>query len=97
MKEKYPEKWIEAQLKKMIEHRGGVCLKFVSPGTTGVMDRIILMPGGRVLFVELKQRIGRTSGMQDYWIGRFRELGAEVYLVKGWENTKKFIEEVIDA
>ena len=31
------------------------CLKFVSPGFTGVPDRLILLPGGRVIFVELKQ------------------------------------------
>ena len=48
------EKIIETKLKNQAKNRGGLALKFVSPAFDGVPDRIILMPGGKVGFVEVK-------------------------------------------
>ena len=48
------EKIIEEKLTKAVKQNGGVCWKFTSPGTAGVPDRIVLMPGGRIAFVEVK-------------------------------------------
>ncbi len=48
------EKKIEQALVSAIKAQGGVCWKFVSPGTAGIPDRIILMPMGRIAFVEVK-------------------------------------------
>lgn len=51
---------LERKLKKRIEEKGGLCLKWVSPGYTGVPDRIVLLPGGRICFVE-----GKRPGTKD--------------------------------
>ena len=48
------EKIIEEKLTKAVKQNSGVCWKFTSPGTAGVPDRIVLMPGGRIAFVEVK-------------------------------------------
>ena len=48
------EKKIEQALVSAVKAQGGVCWKFVSPGTAGIPDRIILMPMGRIAFVEVK-------------------------------------------
>lgn len=48
------ERDIEVKLRKSVEAHGGVCWKFVSPSTAGVPDRIILMPMGKIAFVEVK-------------------------------------------
>ena len=48
------EKIIEEKLTKTVKQNGGVCWKFTSPGMAGVPDRIVLMPGGRIAFVEVK-------------------------------------------
>ena len=69
------EKDIERKLKKRIEAMGGLCLKFESPGYTGVPDRIILLPGGAVVFVETKAPGKKERPRQDYVQWRFRELG----------------------
>ena len=60
------ESQIEARLSREVKHAGGLCLKWVSPGCTGVMDRIVLLPGGRVIFVELKEPDGRLSERQKW-------------------------------
>ena len=51
---KKSESAIEGRLRDRVKLLGGRCLKFVSPGQNGVPDRIILLPGGRVVFAELK-------------------------------------------
>lgn len=54
------EKQTERYLCRMVEALGGQAYKWVSPGCAGVPDRIVVLPGGRVVFVELKSE-GRTS------------------------------------
>ena len=62
------EKDIERKLRKMVESHGGLCLKWVCPGWSGVPDRIILLPGGLVMFVETKRpKGGKLSALQRKW------------------------------
>lgn len=76
------EKEVENYLKKRVEDRGGLCIKWTSPGTTGLPDRIVLLPGGRVLFVELKRPKGSNIGpLQSYWRKVLRRLGFNAHLV----------------
>ena len=59
------EKDIERALVEKVKKRGGYCLKWVCPGWAGVPDRIVLLPGARAIFVELKRpKGGRLSPMQ---------------------------------
>ena len=88
------ESEIEARLVRMVRELGGLCLKFVSPGCAGVPDRIIVLPGGRVIFVELKTEYGSLRNLQRYYIGELRERGADVRVLKGLEQVKDFIAEV---
>ncbi|MGO4345520.1 VRR-NUC domain-containing protein [Paenibacillus sp. MCAF9] len=48
------EKQIEQYLVKQVKASGGRAYKFVSPGNSGVPDRIVTLPGGRIAFAELK-------------------------------------------
>ena len=58
------EKDVEKKLIRGIKKLGGRAYKWVSPGNAGVPDRIIIMPEGRIYFVELKTDTGRLSGLQ---------------------------------
>ena len=69
------EKDIERKLKKRIEAMGCMCLKFESPGFTGVPDRIILMPGGEAFFVETKAPGKKERPRQEYVQRQLREMG----------------------
>ena len=70
------EKEIEQKLRRLVEKHGGLCLKWECPGWSGVPDRIVLLPGGNVYFVELKRpQGGKISPMQQWWADRLRGRG----------------------
>jgi hypothetical protein len=70
------EKEIEGKLRQMVEKHGGLCLKWVCPGWSGVPDRIILLPGGVVIFAETKRpKGGKLSRLQLWWQKQIRGLG----------------------
>lgn len=77
------EKEIERKLKVLIEGQlGGLCLKWICPGWSGVPDRILLLPGGKIYFVELKRpKGGKISALQTWWKRRLETLGFTVWYV----------------
>lgn len=77
------EKDIEKKLRQIVERHGGRCLKWTCPGWSGVPDRIILLPGGRVMFVETKRpKGGKYSALQDKWRDWLHALGFHYYRIK---------------
>lgn len=88
------ESSVEKRLTNMLRKRGALCLKFSSPGNPGVPDRIVLLPGGRVVFVEVKARGGRVGVLQERQIARLRGLGADVRVLEGAEPVREFVAEV---
>lgn len=88
------EKDVESWLSKKITAMGGMSLKFVSPGNSGVPDRIYIFPGGRIYFAELKREHGRLRSLQKWQRKRFQEMGCRVFVVEGLESAKKFIKEL---
>lgn len=77
------EKEIEKKLVEGVKKLGGRAYKIVSPGNVGVPDRLVLLPGGRIVFVELKTPVGRLSKMQKFRIAEMQRLGAEVLVYRG--------------
>lgn len=88
------ESEIERKLGQEVKKLGGLYYKFTSPNLPGVPDRIVILPGGRVIFVELKTEIGRLSNIQKWIIEEMRKRDADVRVIKGWPEAKTFIEEI---
>lgn len=89
------ESTIEARLVREVKKRGGLCYKFTSPGNPGVPDRIVILPGGMTIYVELKTEIGRLAKIQQWQIEELRKRGAEVRVLKGMDQVLAFLEEVM--
>ena len=75
------ESYYEDKLRKRVKAlgHGARCLKFVSPGFSGVPDRMILLPGGNLIFVEMKKPGEKERKRQEYVHGILRKLGFEVF------------------
>lgn len=82
----YSEKHLEQVLVKEVKRRGGLALKFVSPGMSGVPDRLILLNDGTVAFIELK---APGKQMRPLQIKRKRQLEALGFLVYCIDNKEQ--------
>ena len=87
------EKDIEQKLVKAVRTAGGMCPKFVSPGFDGMPDRIVLMPGGRITFVEVKAPGKEPRALQVLRHEQLRELGFRVHVVDHPGQIAAIIEE----
>ena len=85
------EKDIERKLVKETKACQGMCLKFTSPSLTGVPDRIVLLPRGKIGFVEVKRPGERPRPIQVKRIEELRELGFKVFVL----DDEKDIDEIL--
>ncbi len=83
------EREVEAYLGKRVKKLGGRSYKWVSPGTSGVPDRIVVLPGGRVIFIELKAPGQKPRPLQVEQMRRLSELGCEVMVLDSKEAINK--------
>lgn len=88
------ESQLERKFCKRIKETGSLPLKFVSPGMAGVPDRIILIPGGKVRFAELKKPGGHLRPLQAYTVKKFRKLGFTVHVVDSEAEIQKVVQEI---
>jgi len=77
----HSEKAIEHHLVDEVTARGGLCLKFSSHTTTGYPDRLVLMPGGRCCWFELKSKGMKPTRLQRLRHDELRALGFRVYVI----------------
>ena len=87
------EKELERKLVKKIKAIGGIALKFISPGFDGMPDRLLLMPGGRIAFVEVKRHGEKPRPLQESRHGMLRRLGFDVYVLDREEQIPQIINE----
>ena len=88
------EKDIEKVLVDGVKKLGGRAYKWVSPGNSGVPDRIVILPNQPPIFVELKTEKGKLTELQQVQIKRLRNLGQQVEIVKGIQGVEQFFEEL---
>lgn len=79
------EKNIETRLVAEVRRRGGLAPKFVSPGLDGVPDRLILLPGGKFAFAELKAPGKTLRPLQALRKRQLEKLGFRVFVIDGTE------------
>ena len=88
------EKQTERRLMQAVRKRRGLCPKWVSPGLDGVPDRIILLPGRRIAFAELKAPGKKPRPLQDKRIRQLRHLGFSVYSIDRPEQIEGVLDEI---
>lgn len=82
---------VENYLKDEVVKIGGKCKKFVSPGSRGEPDQIVLMPGGRIWFVECKAPGKEAKPQQRKRHKELRALGFTVLVLNTKEKVARFV------
>lgn len=85
------ESAIERKIINKVKTAGGVCLKWVSPGFSGVPDRIAILPGGKIIFIEVKRPKARDAKRQPRVHKLLRDLGAVVIRAEKPEDLDGYI------
>lgn len=88
------EKTIEAKLVQTVRSMGGLAPKFTSPGLDGVPDRLVLLPGGRIAFIELKAPGKTLRPLQVRRKSQLESLGFSVYYIDGAEQIGGILDEI---
>lgn len=87
------EKEIEKILREEVRSAGGKAYKWVSPGNTGVPDRIVIFKDTPPIFVELKTKNGKLTAVQRVQIETLKALGQKTYVLKGKKGLCDFFRE----
>ncbi len=90
MREKVTEQKLVSAVKKL----GGICPKFMSPGFDGIPDRIVLLPGGHIAFVEVKAMDCKPRPLQLARHGLLRRLGFKVYVLDDERQIRGILNEI---
>lgn len=88
------EKDLEAKFRKRVDEAGCKALKFISPGNSGVPDRLVLIPGGRVCFVELKQEGKKPRAIQERMMRELKKLGFDTYIIDNLQGIEVFVNKI---
>ena len=88
------EKHIEQKLVQAVHRMGGLAPKFISPGWAGVPDRLILLPGGHLAFVEVKAPGKTLRPLQVRRKGQLEALGFQVYVIDRSEQIGGVLDEI---
>jgi hypothetical protein len=85
------EKELERKLRKGIAIRGGKCRKWVSPGWKGAPDRIVLLPGGRIFFIEMKKPGEEPTPLQYQRLKELNDMGFVAFYLNSEEKVNNFL------
>lgn len=85
------EKDIEKRFVAGVTALGGKAYKFVSPAHRGVSDRLVVLPGGRVWFVELKTEVGKLTALQEHFRREVQALGANYICLYGAQDVDNWL------
>lgn len=88
------ERTIETKLAKAARDAGGIALKMSCPGFAGMPDRMVLMPGGRIAFIEAKAPGMKPRALQEARHRMLRDLGFRVFVLDCTEDTGRMIDEI---
>ena len=84
------EKTIEAALVKRVKELGGMAEKFTSLSSRGKPDRLVTLPGNRIIFVEVKSSVGKPTKKQLHDHEQRKALGCDVRVINSLEQVEAF-------
>lgn len=88
---------VEKYLIRYVKDKGGLCLKFISASMRGLPDRVVILPQGKIFFVELKAKGKKPRPEQKRVHKLFSSLGVKVYTADSKEKVRSVVDEVYSS
>lgn len=88
---------VEKYLIRYVKDKGGLCLKFISASMRGLPDRIVILPQGKIFFIELKAKGKKPRPEQTRVHTLFSSLGTKVYTADSKEKVRSVVDEVYSS
>ena len=88
------EKVIEQKLVRAVKAAGGICPKLFSPGMDGMPDRMVILPGGHIGFVEVKAPGEKPGRLQISRHKLLRRLGCRVFVLDDISGIERILREM---
>lgn len=88
------EKVVESKFSRAVKARGGLAVKFASPGFNGMPDRLVMFPGGRIAFVEIKAPGETPRPLQMSRHTLLRTMGFKVFVLDSPDQIGGIIDEI---
>lgn len=88
------EKRIESKLVEEVNKINGLCLKLNSQSANGIPDRLVLLPKGKLYFIELKRPGEKLRSLQEYWMKNINKIGFNTIKIDSMEEVEEFIKKV---
>ena len=88
------ETTVESKFFKAVKAKGGLAVKFVSPSFNGMPDRMVMFPGGRIGFVEVKTPGEKPRSLQRLRIKALRRLGFKAFVLDSPDQIGGIIDEI---
>jgi len=86
------ESVVETELVVRVRAAGGICEKVQAIGRRGFFDRLVILPGPRIIFVEVKRpHGGRLSPHQHWYRAAFGALGVVIAVVQNSEDITRLL------
>ena len=89
------ESRVESYLREQVREKGGRCYKWVSPGNIGVPDRIAMIPGGKIGFIECKRPTRDASKTQQIQLDLLADLGFMAFVVENQREVDTVIRKIL--
>ena len=86
------ESTIESNFVKQVKAMGGMAIKLISPNFAGLPDRLVLLPHGRMFFVELRATGQKPRPLQIAVHRKLRKLGFDVYVIDSNEKINELLQ-----
>lgn len=91
------EKQIELKLVRAIKNMTGIAAKFTSPGFDGMPDRLVLLPHGKLAFIELKASGKQLRPLQEKRKKQLEALGFLVFCIDAEEQIERVLDEILSS
>ena len=89
------EKTVESKFTSAVKAKGGLAVKFTSPGFNGMPDRLVMFPGGRIASVEVKAPGETPRPLQRSRLKLLRRMGFKAFVLDNTSDIPKILEEVM--